>query len=419
MDIKVHFQLGGKKDKKGLDYIRVIIYLDKFHQLSLTTGYKINPKYWNPKKQEVRKTFSDAEVINTFLASRSTLIKNLYFQEYRTREIDWETFKEKAKALSYHKQKTKAMPEHIAPKKKLSFYQVFSMFLEAQSSSYARSTYKNYLVTLRNIKEFNQSQHKSNLRFEDINLGWFDQFKNYLVSQQLSNATINQQTKNTKAFLNWAREREYHAISLDGSKVKSLKEHDFDPIVLTKEELKRLYEMKLEPFSTEDNIRDVFCFLCFTLQRHEALKNYSPVQVVDKKQAWEFTSQKTRKKTYVPFSLFGGRAKEILEKYDYQLPLPSKNLINKMIKKLCFKAGITTLVYKPKYIGSNDLGEYTEKYKAVTTHTARRTGTTLAAEQLSLQFIQKITNHSSLKTLKKYIKVHKDVMIEKCSDVSL
>ena len=114
------------------------------------------------------------------------------------------------------------------------------------------------------------------------------------------------------------------------------------------------------------------------------------------------TQKKTGKKVVIPCS---PELLKILEKYDYNVPHLADQKINEYIKVVAERAGLDELIKIDKVVGGKKVTERVPKYKLVHTHTARRTGATLMyLSGMDIFDIMKITGHSSLITLKKYIK---------------
>ena len=97
--------------------------------------------------------------------------------------------------------------------------------------------------------------------------------------------------------------------------------------------------------------------------------------------------------------------KQILKKYDYQLPRVGEKSLNKCIKELAKMAGISTPVTVESTSGGAVSFETRPKYELVCSHTARRTAATLMyLAGMDVFNICAVTGHSSIAMLKKYIK---------------
>ena len=171
-------------------------------------------------------------------------------------------------------------------------------------------------------------------------------------------------------------------------KVKRKKE---EIIFLTPEEIQRLQNKKKLIQRLEEE-RDVFLFQCATGLAHcdVALFNQNPHTKLIKrdKQDWIFfTRGKNGKRIEVP--LFS-TARQILEKYNYALPIKSNGKRNSYLKEIADLCGIE---------------------KNLTTHVARRTfGTILLCfEKVSLPVVSRLLSHSNISvTLKHYAAILPD-----------
>jgi len=96
---------------------------------------------------------------------------------------------------------------------------------------------------------------------------------------------------------------------------------------------------------------------------------------------------------------------EILEKYDFNLPHLEDQTINRLIKKVAERAGITNPVTIETSKGGVKKKETFEKYKLVMSHTARRTGATLMyLAGIDAYDIVKITGYGDIEILNRFIK---------------
>ena len=77
---------------------------------------------------------------------------------------------------------------------------------------------------------------------------------------------------------------------------------------------------------------------------------------------------------------------------------------SKVIKRLCKRAKIKTLIKKESIVGREVITKIKKKHKLVSTHTARRTWATLAYHHgIKLKSISYQLGHSSIQTTEKYI----------------
>ncbi|MFR9646215.1 MAG: site-specific integrase [Rikenellaceae bacterium] len=98
-------------------------------------------------------------------------------------------------------------------------------------------------------------------------------------------------------------------------------------------------------------------------------------------------------------------AKRILAKYNNEIPYIWAQNLNENIKVVGRWAGITGIVQCNYTKGGEKISEGVEKCELITSHTARRTGATLMyLSGMDVYDICKVTGHTSIKMLRKYIK---------------
>ena len=114
------------------------------------------------------------------------------------------------------------------------------------------------------------------------------------------------------------------------------------------------------------------------------------------------TQQKVKKKVVIPCC---SELREILSRYPEQLPHLADQKINAYMKDIGRRAGLTELIEVTSTKGGNIVKTMIEKCELIHTHTARRTGATLMyLSGMNVYDICKITGHSSITMLEKYIK---------------
>jgi len=99
--------------------------------------------------------------------------------------------------------------------------------------------------------------------------------------------------------------------------------------------------------------------------------------------------------------------RELLEKYDYQLPrVISNQKFNEYLKDLCEKAGFTEPVTLTMTKGGLKYTHTYKKNELVTVHTARRSfATNMYKAKVPTISIMKITGHRTERAFMQYIKI--------------
>lgn len=137
-------------------------------------------------------------------------------------------------------------------------------------------------------------------------------------------------------------------------------------------------------------------------------------------QYWEFKTSKTKKWVQITKT---DRLSYFLEMYGSPKTTYSDNedvFLNSRMKEICKKAKINELIemelnksveVNGKKVRRNVRGVY-EKYKGITTRTLRRSFATNYYGLLDEELIMRVTGHTDKKSLREYINVHDDNVVE-------
>jgi len=271
-------------------------------------------------------------------------------------------------------------------------------------------TLKEYRTVFKSIKEY-EILNKLVLKFGDLNQGFFNEYEQFLVNKKnpydetrgLLNDTIAKYIATLKTFMFWAFESGFisnidHLLKI---KTKIKKRVKNEIVVLSEPELFQLYNYDFSGIPRLERARDLFCFACFTGQRFSDIMRFSKDDFDNN--IWEFTSFKTKKRVIVPFEGFIGNALNILKKYDYLLPSISNQKLNDYLKELGEIAGLDKSEKITRFSGVKEIIIKNPKYQFMSSHMGRRTFVTLLLEKgIPITIVQKLTQHSDLRTLLKY-----------------
>jgi integrase len=360
-------------------------------KFKLSTGEKVLPSKWNEKSQRIKKNFTGHSELNGLLDSIEGEINRIRRVAISNRiPLTPELFKKEFSSFMGKEVKEKkvslmeALDEYLRIKKdKLSF-------------NYLRSvvTAKNHLL------QFSLTE-KEKLSFENISLPFYDKFTSYLYSIGQTNNTVGTNIARLKRFLEWATEMGYNTTSAYQEKGFKVMEHEPEVVYLTEVELFRIYYLDLSQSIRLNNVRDSFCFQCFTGLRFSDIEELKPDDVKDDEMT--ITIHKTREQLTIPLNDY---SREILVKNNFRLPVISNQKTNSYLKELGELAEINDRVNITRYRGANRIEETFNKYELITTHTARRTFITLSLEKgMRPEVVMKITGHRSMKNFMRYVKI--------------
>lgn len=264
-----------------------------------------------------------------------------------------------------------------------------------------------------------QKARNLNLAFTDIGLSTYRDYSAFLMSQNYSINTIGKHIKKLRQLLATAQE-EGHNVN-QAYKQKTFKVHSVatDAIYLTKEDLQAINNLNLKNFPAHYTLaRDIFMIGVFTAQRVSDYNNLLPDNFVLSPHgdilALRITQRKTGKKVVIPCN---SSLQRIFSRYSFSaLPHLYEQKINNLMKEIGRLAGLCDPVEICTTKGGVAVHQCIPKWKLIHTHTARRTGATLMyLSGMDAYDICKITGHSSIQTLERYIKAGELETLKKLS----
>jgi integrase len=256
------------------------------------------------------------------------------------------------------------------------------------------------------LKEF-QDRTGRRYGFDDIDFDFRTKFLDFLYNEKVYNVNTAAKCLNTLITIIAAAEVEdYHSNRKCLSPQFRAKRIEVDTIYLTREELIAMTEADISHLSPIHEIaRDIFMVGIFTAQRVSDYNNISRQNIIHNEDGSVIINIR-QKKTGVWVSIPArDELKQILIKYDYNLPASAERMLNSCIKEVGKVAGINTLVTVERTSGGVVSYETRPKYELIQSHTARRTAATLMyLAGMDVFNICSVTGHSSIAMLKKYIK---------------
>jgi integrase len=360
-------------------------------RLKYAVGKSVHPKHWNKETQRVREKLDakNPKQVNNLLKALSGVCDSEYLDaKSKGLKVTPEYLRDKLKAFNNK-------GEH----KEKGFFEYLHEFMEVQSVTKKRRTIQKFETLEQHLLNF-QRDKKYKVTFESLDMAFYEKFMAfYLQDLQLLNNTTGKYISALKSFLRWATDRGYNNNpAFIKFKVMSTAA---DIIYLTQDELMRVYALDLSQNKRLEQVRDSFCFGCFTGLRHSDITAIKRANVKGEKIV--MTAFKTREQLEVPLNDF---SKEILSKYEYKLPKISNQKFNDYIKEVGKLAEIDEPIILTKYRGAEEVKYEKPKWEFLSSHCGRRTFVTLSLEKgMRAETVMAITGHRSYKTFKKYIKI--------------
>ena len=247
------------------------------------------------------------------------------------------------------------------------------------------------------------------IKLTDIDLKYFDYFKNKLGQSNYSNRTINSYLGYLMNVLDYAEDRGYK-INYKRSKVKKLKIKKAIKSYLTFEDLERIANLNIKNTGLKvknellEIARDRLILSCYAALRSSDLFKLSNKNI--QKEYIVYRQKKTDSNDiYIPIT---PPIRKIIDKYD-GIPLIDRLKTfntwslqySRHIKKIGKLAGIDGLVDKKMY-KSNQIIQ-TEKFNTMITHIGRMSFATNFYGKIKTSDIISVTGHSSESQLLTYI----------------
>lgn len=278
---------------------------------------------------------------------------------------------------------------------------VITFFRDNQYRRYSPGTMKSKRGVIYALKEFESTRFR--IRFDKVDMDFYDSFIKWSESHGHKINQTGKVIKEIKTIMRYAYEQGIHNnTSWDNRKFAVLQEA-VTSVALSNDDLELLMALPLS--GTEKHYRDVFLVGCYTALRISDYKRITLENIKDRGtyKVIEIITQKTKAKVVIPI------ASEIL----HILNDPSffgrtliEQKLNYKIKELCKRAGIDEIIEVVRNTKGMQTISKHEKYELVSSHTARRTGSTYLynIHGRTLDVMQ-ITGHKSEKAFLKYIKI--------------
>jgi integrase len=284
--------------------------------------------------------------------------------------------------------------------------------LTSDKSRYATSTIKNYRGFLSQFKAF-QKQLNKVFSFQDINLSVYDKYVEFFQSKNYSPNTTGRHIKILKVIMRSAEEDGLHSNKVYTDKRFRLLTAPVDSIYLTNEEIEKMRKLDLSKKPTYELVRDVFVLGTQTALRFSDFSRIRHHHVVfhgDDMIKLKMYMKKTDGIVEIPINSI---VKEVLRKYDCNIPPVTEQVFNRYIKTIGQWAGIDQHVEVIKHKGAKKEKYVVPKYELISTHTARRSAATNMVKSTgNLELVRRVTGHSTTKNLLKYIRLKEDEVYE-------
>jgi len=380
------------------------------YKMKYYTPENVLPKFWNTAKHRVKETtkYPEHPEFNKRLDNIETAIKNT-IRKYTNDNGN------KIPTPAILKPLLDIAIKNGGKVSRETFMSYFDKFIK-DSEAGTRLTKKGKPITPGTIKTYYttkvclenyQTHARKSVDFDNIDMAFYNDFTKYLtlVIKQSTNY-IGKHIKVIKTVLHEATELNINTnLSFKGRGFTTITE-EADTIYLSEHELQQLHNLNLTDSPRLDRIRDLFLVGCYTGLRFSDLATLSPEQIDNG--MITITQIKTGDRVVIPVH---DTVTEIMNKYGGKLPAALSNQkTNAALKDVAEKCKALEKKVSISFTKGGELiTETLEKWKLVTTHTARRSfATNQFLNGVPTLSIMAITGHKTEKAFMKYIKVTSD-----------
>ncbi len=386
------------KDKKADTTLLYLFISYKGNRIKLSLGIKIPSMYWDSKRNEVKSNFVDYKQLNDNIFQKSKPIRETFLKlSLENPELELTELKEMY--LNRIEVDSKKLYDNFN-----SLIKLVDLYIDYLTLSKSKNSLK-AIITLKNqLTELNKFYP---LTLSKIDKNFPDAFLDYFSRKKLSNNYFMNQTKHLKTIMNWGFEREFHNfVEFQRINFKNfiVRKDEIETFSLSIDEFKRIINLELKE-SRLTKARDIFVFACLTGQRYKDYKNNLRKEDIDGN-FWRMKQEKTNTITNIPLN---DVAKEILIKYDYNLPVISNQKLNDYIKIIGERAEINKPFTKIRKSGNKTIKETKPKYEFLSFHDSRRTFISISDELgINPEIIRQISGHKTYSEFKKYLNIEED-----------
>jgi integrase len=393
-------KLEQRKDKNGELIIKNVPILIDFtfdgKRLWLSTGEHVDANKWDSSNNRVKSSVNGSSEINQVIKTKCDEVNKIYREAI---------IMGKHPSASYIRNCLNA--EKATTKKSLT--QLYDEFIDGYNiksstgTDKKSGTVKKLETNKKHLINF-AKQARLSLDFEIIDDIFFNKYTQYFQTQlKHTNGTIAKNIKILKWFLNWASKFGYNKNF--AYKSFSVKYQEPEIIILTEAELTTLFELEVGSECLRQ-VRDVFCFCCYTALRYSDVKNLKKTDIDD--DYINITSVKTKSHVSIPLL---PQSEDILARYKNllgtrALPVISNQKMNDYLKDLAKLAKLNRPISKVRYRGSQRIETVAPLHEVLTTHMGRKTFVSLMFRKgVDSELIRSISNHKSISSFARYNKI--------------
>lgn len=390
MNFNLYFNVRvAKMRKSGVAPLEVGLCVDR-ERTTITLPRQVKPELWNQKFQMVEGDTDEAKEINEFINITRTklfecqtklMMRNIPVTASTVKDLFTGKIRDKNTSL-------------------VTLYQEHNdEYREIMNKSITYAAWQKHATTLKHLKEFlKEKYNREDIQMNEINKSFIESWFNYIrtVRSIGHNTSINYMKNLKKICLRAWNDGIIDKNPFANIKL-SLEKVDVDFLTMT--EIKKIYNKDCH-CERLNQIKDIFIFSCFTGLAYIDTKEFNAeehIKIDDDGNEWIFKKrEKTGILSTVPLLPV---AKEILEKYNYKLPVISNTKTNAYLKEVGDICGIK---------------------KKLHFHVARHSFATSVTlnNKVALTSVSKMMGHTNTKITQRYAKVIESTLVNEMNGVA-
>lgn len=365
-----------------------------------STGIKVKISHWDEKQMKLKPQASMAMEVNLALLKIEEKVAEMHYAiKFTNKTADADMVDEMVFGVP-PKSKRNAPAQNLESN--------FKEYLKNVENTITKNSIKSYKSSFNHVKNYAQL-NGLNLDYSLFDRDFEKGFTNYLIhDKNISNNTIGKYVMSLKIFLKQMGKRGFKIDPVyEDYRILSA---PVDFVYLTSNELDNLLELDLTQRPHLESVREVFVFQCGSGLRYGDIEKITWDDIHDNR--IEITTEKTKQLLRIPLNKY---TKWVIERKtgneNLLNPLTNQNQ-NRHLKELGAMMGMFGKHKVVKFYGTKRKEETHAKWELISTHTARRTFVILALERgMRPEVVMKITGHTKLSTLQRYIKIS-DTVVE-------
>lgn len=417
VEVKKKSSNAGNKPKSNIGRLRCVVTWQG-QRVRLSVNHNVNSDYWESTLQRCRaksthgKNKTPASLINRDIDDLEILVNGIFLSfEEQDKIPTKDEFMEK-----FTQETTTEVEDE--PQEEPQDKSIFPIFDRYIYENYKNGTWSESALKKNRTIRKHLYDTSPTMTFDDLEESGMTDFINHLSKIKdkegrigLNNETIKKDIGFIKAFVRWAQEKGYvgeNKFVLQKVRLKTVRK---TVIFLDWDELMKVYNYDFGNMHYLSQVRDVFCFCCFTSLRYSDVRNLRKSNF--NVSSFTFTTIKTHDTLTIELNKY---SRAILDKYSdvkfpdgKVLPVISNQKMNDYIKEVGKKCGINAPVTITFFKGNKRFEETHPKWELLSTHAARRT---FISNALMLgvppSIVMKWSGHSDYRAMKPYIEIVDD-----------